>query len=58
MVGLSAGTSALADAIAGPAPDAALFGLIERHLARIEAEMARLPPAGADARDGGSGSDA
>ncbi len=30
---------------------------IERHLVELEAEMARLPLAGADASDGGSGSD-
>ncbi len=30
---------------------------IERHLVEIEAEMARLPSVGADASDGGSGSD-
>ena len=43
VVGLSAGTSALADAIAGPAPDAALFGLIERHAAAQTAFEATLP---------------
>ncbi len=43
VVGLSVGTSALADAVAGPDPDAALSGLIERHAAAQAAFETTLP---------------